>query len=228
MQMTGLCDHLKVTKSLLWRSILLRHKLNSEIETTIFVTRNSNHRWTNFRPHPTANIVYGVENVHNRAMYLKGEGLLHTGSILGLFDERGLTHLGLPPRRGPTYPLYTPPQIGSTFALSIEVGWIEVALGIYSFTGFRPLLCSHISSKRLVIYVSSNCSSTALNMIFSVKWYFCVTMIAFRMTLLMSKWTNFVMDDGWVHPLAKNPTFSCPQLVMKYCHGWLNFGWGIT
>ena len=23
------------------------------------------------------------------------------------------------------------------------------------------------------------------------------------MTLLMNKWTNIVMDDGWAHPLAK-------------------------
>ena len=27
------------------------------------------------------------------------------------------------------------------------------------------------------------------------------------MTLLMNKWTIIVMDDGWVHPLGKNPTF---------------------
>ena len=32
---------------------------------------------------------------------------------------------------------------------------------------------------------------------------FYVTMITFHMTLLMNKWTNIVMDDGWVHPLAK-------------------------
>ena len=29
------------------------------------------------------------------------------------------------------------------------------------------------------------------------------------MTLLMNKWTDFVMDDRWVHPLAK----TLPSLV---------------
>ena len=32
---------------------------------------------------------------------------------------------------------------------------------------------------------------------------FYVTMVTFRMTLCMNKWTNNVMDDGRVHPLAK-------------------------
>ena len=31
----------------------------------------------------------------------------------------------------------------------------------------------------------------------------------FLMTLLMNKWTNIIMDDGWVHPLAK----TLPSLV---------------
>ena len=46
--------------------------------------------------------------------------------------------------------------------------------------------------------------------------------------LWIHKYTNIVMNDGWVHPLAKTTTFSCQQLVMKYCHGWLTFGWEIT
>ena len=46
---------------------------------------------------------------------------------------------------------------------------------------------------------------TTLNMIFSV------TMITFQMTLLMNKFANVnnVMDDGWVHSLAK----TLPSLV---------------
>ena len=32
---------------------------------------------------------------------------------------------------------------------------------------------------------------------------FIVTMATFWMTLLRNKWTNTVMDDGWVHSLAK-------------------------
>jgi hypothetical protein len=40
-----------------------------------------------------------------------------------------------------------------------------------------------------------------------------VTMVTFQMTLLMNKWTNIVIDDdGWVHPLAKNPTFYVSNL----------------
>ena len=27
--------------------------------------------------------------------------------------------------------------------------------------------------------------------------------MTFHMTLLMNKWINIVVDDGWVHPLAK-------------------------
>ena len=44
------------------------------------------------------------------------------------------------------------------------------------------------------------------------------TMAAFWMTLLMNKFTNIVMNDGWVHPLAKPPSSFCQQFVMKYCH----------
>ena len=36
------------------------------------------------------------------------------------------------------------------------------------------------------------------------------------------------MDNGWVHPSAKTLFFSSQQLVMKYCLGWLKFGWKIT
>ena len=36
-----------------------------------------------------------------------------------------------------------------------------------------------------------------------------VTMVTFWVTLLMDKWTNIVMDDGWVHPLAE----TLPSLV---------------
>jgi hypothetical protein len=40
-----------------------------------------------------------------------------------------------------------------------------------------------------------------LNVIFSVMVLMC-TMVTFRMTLLMNKFTNTVMDDGCVHPLS--------------------------
>ena len=36
-----------------------------------------------------------------------------------------------------------------------------------------------------------------------------VTMVTFRMTLLVNKWTDIIMDDGWVHQLAK----TSPSLV---------------
>ena len=35
----------------------------------------------------------------------------------------------------------------------------------------------------------------------------------------------FVKDDGWVHPLAKTPSFLCQQLVMKYRHRGLESGY---
>ena len=28
--------------------------------------------------------------------------------------------------------------------------------------------------------------------------------------------------------IGQNPTFCCQQFVMKYCHGWLKFGWNIV
>ena len=48
-----------------------------------------------------------------------------------------------------------------------------------------------------------------LNMNFSIIWYFDVTMVIFWGDFLMGKGTNIVMDDGWVHPLAK----TLPSLV---------------
>ena len=62
---------------------------------------------------------------------------------------------------------------------------------------------------------------TTLSMVFLVSYG------NFRMTLLMNEWTNMVMDDGWRSSIGQNPTFACQQLVMKYCHGWLKFGWKI-
>ena len=38
---------------------------------------------------------------------------------------------------------------------------------------------------------------------------------------LMNKYTYMIMDDGW------DPSF-CEQLVMKYCHVCLKFGWKFT
>ena len=46
---------------------------------------------------------------------------------------------------------------------------------------------------------------------------FYVTMATFRMTILMDKLTNIVMDDGWVHPLAE----TLPSFV-------INFWWYIV
>ena len=37
-----------------------------------------------------------------------------------------------------------------------------------------------------------------------------VIMVTSHMTLFMNKWTNTVMDDGWIgSSLGRNPTFSC-------------------
>ena len=50
---------------------------------------------------------------------------------------------------------------------------------------------------------------TILNIILCAIWYCMSLMVTFGMTLLMNKWTNIVMDEGWVHPLAK----TLPSLV---------------
>ena len=36
-------------------------------------------------------------------------------------------------------------------------------------------------------------------------------------------WTSLQILS-WMNPSSQNLTFSCQQLVMKYCHGWLKFG----
>ena len=46
---------------------------------------------------------------------------------------------------------------------------------------------------------------------------FYVNIVIFWMTLLMNKWTNIIIDDGWVHPLAK----ILPALV-------INLWWNIV
>ena len=43
------------------------------------------------------------------------------------------------------------------------------------------------------------------------------------MTLLMNKWTNFVMDDGRVHPLAK----TLPSPVNKLCWSSVMDDWNL-
>ena len=42
----------------------------------------------------------------------------------------------------------------------------------------------------------------------------CLAWLRPSRNLLMNKWTNIDMDDGWVHPLAQMP----PSLVNNYCH----------
>ena len=52
---------------------------------------------------------------------------------------------------------------------------------------------------------------------------FNVNMVTFQMTFLVNKFTNTVMNDGRVYPLAKTIP-SSQQCAMKYCHGYLKFG----
>ena len=52
---------------------------------------------------------------------------------------------------------------------------------------------------------------------------FYVTMGTFRLTVLMNKWTNIVMDDGWVHPLAK----TLPSLVSNLCWNVVMDDWNL-
>ena len=84
--------------------------------------------------------------------------------------------------------------------------------------GFNTLSCLvsegyHLESTipNQVVSDSSVCILTKLNMVFNVMVFY-ATMPTFRMTL-MKEYTNIIMDDG------RSPTFSCQQLVMKYCHG---------
>ena len=46
-----------------------------------------------------------------------------------------------------------------------------------------------------------------------------VTMVTFRMTLLMNKSTNIVMDDGRVHPMAK--TLPCDKILSWMIEIWM-------
>ena len=57
--------------------------------------------------------------------------------------------------------------------------------------------------------------------------------LAFRMTLLVNKWTDVVMDDEWVSSIGQTPylllSSTCDE---KYCCGWLKFRriitWSVT
>ena len=63
------------------------------------------------------------------------------------------------------------------------------------------------------IWTVLNIPIATLNFIFSVKWYFMATL---RVILVMNKWTDIVMDDGWVHPLAKLyllPSATCDEVL---------------
>ena len=53
-----------------------------------------------------------------------------------------------------------------------------------------------------------------------IMWDSMVNTVTSRMTLLINKWTNVVMDDGWVHSLAKTLRFLVQQHVAKHCRGW--------
>jgi hypothetical protein len=55
-----------------------------------------------------------------------------------------------------------------------------------------------------------------------------VNMITFRMTLLMNKRTNLVMDDGWVHPMAKTLPSLVRNLWQNIVMDAWNFGWKVT
>ena len=66
---------------------------------------------------------------------------------------------------------------------------------------------------------------TTLNMILYCHEICHVTMVTFWMTLIMNKWMNIVIDDGWVHPLARTLPSLVSNLWWKYCHGWSRFGW---
>ena len=60
------------------------------------------------------------------------------------------------------------------------------------------------------LFLKLNRSSvTALNKMFIVLMVIDVAMVTFGATLLTNKWTNIVMDDRWVHPLA----ITLPSLV---------------
>ena len=50
-----------------------------------------------------------------------------------------------------------------------------------------------------------------------------VTMVAYRMTYFMNKWTNYVMDDEWVHPLAE----TLPPLVSNLLWNIVMDGWNL-
>ena len=65
-----------------------------------------------------------------------------------------------------------------------------------------------------------------LNINTSVIWYLMSLWSLFGMTLLMNKFRNIVMDNGWVHPLAKTLTFllaaTCDEILSWMIEIWMN------
>ena len=107
----------------------------------------------------------------------------------------------------------------SSFFVSLR---LTMVAALYQFYGhmdpcFYPTCCLAFPESLLLILfyqhyqflptkVTSNslvCILTTLNILFSVSMAFNVTMITFWMTLLINKWTNIVVGDGWVYPWPK-------------------------
>ena len=103
----------------------------------------------------------------------------------------------------------------------VELVWVTIRSLRVAITSFYRCYCFLINQFILDSFgVHTNYTK------YGVECYmiFYVTMVTFQMMVLMNKWANYVMDDGWGHPLAKTLPFSCGQLVTKYCHGQLKFG----
>ena len=67
---------------------------------------------------------------------------------------------------------------------------------------------------------------TTLHMLFTVIWYN-VTMVNFSDHTSYEEVSKYCHAWWMSSSIGQNPTFSCQQLVMKYCQGSLKFGWKI-
>jgi hypothetical protein len=113
------------------------------------------------------------------------------------------------------------PQVDLAQPLGVKLPWMSFHSHLdATFIEESPILVCvatsihtwlpSLNSPCLPRVIMSTCHLiTTLNMVFSVRWYFMSLWWFFWMTLLMNKWTNGIMDDGWVHPWATTPTFSC-------------------
>ena len=106
--------------------------------------------------------------------------------------------------------------------------WVKEAVGGTHIIFNSSLLLCRITRLSYVCWLTFifGSRSRTRNMIFKCdNMVFSATMVTFQMTLLMKKWTNIVMDDGWVHICWSKPyvllSATCDEILSWMIEIWM-------